>query len=120
MGLEFKMAVLNRISVYTVRRLRITCQLVLQEIVRSLGTEPIFHHVRKGLNKLKQIQQIKVWEGMLVEARVHIGTNKIVSRLIGRQACSTWVPKTCFMAVVVSMKSILLQRIQQDCLPSPR
>ena len=56
MGLEFKMAVPNRISVYTGQRLRIICLLVLQEIVRSLGTEPIFHHVHKGLNKLKQIQ----------------------------------------------------------------
>ena len=120
MGLAFKMAVLNRISVYTERLLRITCQLVLQEIVRSQGTEPISHHVHKELNKPKQIQLIKVWGGMLVEVQVHIGTNKIVSKLIGRQACSTWAPKTSFMAVVVSMKSILLQRIKLDCLPSPR
>ena len=56
MGLEFKTAVPNRISVYTGQRHRITCLLVRQEIVRSLGAEPIFHHVHKGLNKLKQIQ----------------------------------------------------------------
>ena len=102
MGLACKTVVYNQISIYTEQRLRITCQLVQHEIALSLATGLMYRHVHKGLNKL-QHQQTKEWDGMLVLAQVPIGTKKVLGP-IGRQACSTWAPKTCCMVNVSMVK----------------